>query len=151
MKPIPRWRWPAAHALLDAGDGAVLWLPTATPPPSERARFGLRVEILCWLDDVLALNAALGLLHDHFRRDSVLAAVRRHDNATRFVLQTAAREALAHQRCDAVRAALRPTAFGLRVALEPDWSSVTELVDGTGPAQGRSEMQHHAECEQEPG
>lgn len=140
------WRWGAPGAVLERpmddeyGGSEVVWINARLPPAVARARYGLRVEILCWFDDGAALNAGLEVLHDYFHADSFLAAVRRRDNATKVLLYTAASEAFVDDRYLGFRAVIRPTVVGLRVALEPTWASLTELEDALNMRAARSEL-----------
>src|SRR5262249_54895375 len=96
----------------------------------DRASRPLRVEILCWFEDVAAVNAGLRVVGDFFGRDSVLAAISRRDDSTRLLLYTATWESVGQERYLAVRAILRPTAIALRAAREPAWESLAAIVAG---------------------
>ena len=133
MEKRDLWRWGQAGVVLqrDTEDGCELvWLNDGLPPPHERARYGLRVEILCWFESIAAANVGLAVLHDYFHADTLLAVMRRRDDATRILLYTTAREPVVQERYLGVRAVLRPTAIGLRVDVDPRWEAFTSLSDG---------------------
>jgi hypothetical protein len=140
MEKRDLWRWGQAGVLLqrDTEDGCEhVWLNDGLPAPHERARYGMRVEVLCWFASIAAANAGLVVLHDYFHADSVLALMRRRDDATRILLYTAAAEPVVQERYLGVRAVLRPTAIGLRVAFDPMWDSFSSLADLGGVAEQR--------------
>ena len=130
MEKRDLWRWGQTGVVLqrDTEDGCELvWLNDGLPPPHERARYDMRVEVLCWFESIAATNAGLAVLQDYFHADSLLAVMRRRDDATRILLYTAAREPVVQERYLGVRAVLRPTAIGLRVAVDPRWDAFTSL------------------------
>jgi hypothetical protein len=114
------------------GTSELLWINPQLLPPKERTAHPLRVEVLCWFEDLTVLNAGLCVLGDFFRHDSVLTAVSRRDDSTRVLLYTATWETVVTERCLAVRAVLRPTAMGLRAAREPGWDSFEAVLSTTG-------------------
>jgi hypothetical protein len=139
------WHLAASGIVLEGeADGAaeLLWINPALPPAHERASRPLRVEILCWFEDLVALNAGLRIVGDFFRRDSVLAAISRRDAATRLLLYTATWESVVQERYLAVRSILRPTAIALRAEWEPAWPSLASVVSATAR---RSTQATHAE------
>ena len=105
-----------------------LWISPSLPGPSERSRHPLRVELLCWFADTAKVNVGLEIVRDSFHHDTILAAVRRTDDATRLTLYTGASEAVVHERYFAVRAVLRPTAIGLRVISDAKWEALCALL-----------------------
>jgi hypothetical protein len=136
MKP---WKWTRSGVVLERElEGATeqLWVTPHLPPPSRRRSHPLLVELVCWLPDLGAVNRGLCVMREHFGRDSVLAGIRRLDDSTRVLIQTAAPQARAQERCLVVRAVLRPTAMGMRVVKDPTWCAVTALL-----LQGRPEPQ----------
>jgi hypothetical protein len=109
----------------------LLWISPQLPPPHERASRPLCVEIFCWFEDLMKLNAGLHVIGDFFRHDSELAAISRRDDSTRILLYTATWESVVQERCLAVRTVLRPTAMGHRAANEPAWDSLEALLSTT--------------------
>jgi hypothetical protein len=65
-----------------------------------------------------------------------VAAISRRDDSTRLLLYTATWEAVVRERCLAVRAILRPTAMGLRVAEEPIWDSLDGVMSTLSARRG---------------
>jgi hypothetical protein len=110
------------------GTRELLWINPQLPPASERTSHPLRVEILCWFEDLPKTNVALRVIGDFFRRDSVLAAISRRDDSTRVLFYTAAGEPIVQERYLAVRMVLRPTAIGLRASVEPTWASLADVA-----------------------
>lgn len=128
MKP---WKWTRNGVVLERElEGATeqLWVTPHLPRPSRRSTHPLLVELVCWLPDLQELDRALCVIREHFGRDSVLAGMRRLDDSTRVLIQTAATEARVQERCLMVRAVLRPTAIGMRVVKDPTWCTVTALL-----------------------
>jgi hypothetical protein len=88
----------------------------------------LEVEIFGWSQREEGLNTSLCSLWEAFGNDSVLAAVRRRDEASRVLLYTSGREWVVHERYRAVRSRLRPMAMGLRLAHGPAWDALEQLL-----------------------
>jgi hypothetical protein len=135
MMPSNAWHVAKAGIVLerdDDGTRELLWIDPRLPSVPDRASHPLRVEILCWFADLPKMNAGLRVVGDFFQRDSVLAAVSRRDDSTRFLFYTATWEAMVQERYLAVRAVLRPTAIGLRAAVEPSWESLTAIASTLG-------------------
>jgi hypothetical protein len=123
----------------------LLWLNPRPTSQSGRAMYPLRVEILCRFEDLRDTNLGLRTAGDFFQRDSLLAAVSRVDDASRVLLYTATWESIVRERFLALRAVLRPTAIGLRVATDPLWRSFRELTafaerSASGGAEARPEQ-----------
>ena len=144
MKKRELWRWgPAGVVVFECvveGVDQYLWVNLLLPPPHEQGKYGLRVEVLCWFESLHSMNAGLAVMYDHFHEDSVLVAMRRRDDATRIVLYTAARESVVHERYLGVRAVLRPTAIGLRMAHESAWESFGAVLDAAGRGEHRPSL-----------
>lgn len=136
------WTWSEGGVVVERtveGSEERIWVNPSLPSDGQRAPFRTRVEILCWFDDVEAMNAGLQIMRAYFWVDTVLAAIRRRDDATRCILYSRAGECAVHERYFAIRARLRPTAIGLSVALEPGWESLAEILpqDSWGKAYRR--------------
>jgi hypothetical protein len=130
-RPSP-WAWTDAGVLLDRerdGSRERLWISPVLPELAERPSLPLLVELLCWFADTPELNEGLRIIRASFGHDTVLVAVRRTDDATRLSLYTRARETEVRDRYLAVRAALRPTAIGLRVTADAGWRAFHALLD----------------------
>ncbi len=121
----------AALSKLSGRHGQQTWVEPTLPDAAERARAGLRVEVLCWLDSLRCVDEALAALWPLFRSDATLVMVRRSANATRLVLYTSAREATVRERLAVARAQLRPTAFGVQVSSDPDWKALQRVLGMT--------------------
>lgn len=132
------WAWTEQGVLFDHRDGEGcrerLWVCPVPTDAATRSERSLRVEILCWFATIAALNSGLQVIRSSFQRDTVLAAMRRTDDATRVLLYTSVREPLVHERYFAVRAILRPTAIGLRLSRDTDWSALSAMVQD-GPCE----------------
>jgi hypothetical protein len=110
------------------GVNELLWLNPRRVSPEVRGMYPLRVELLCRFDDLQQTNSGLRIVGSFFQLDSLLAAVSRVDDASRFLLYTATWESIVRERFLALRAVLRPTAIGLRVAVDPLWRSFMTLT-----------------------
>jgi hypothetical protein len=135
MRTRERWQLAKSGVVLEReanGVAELLWIHPRLPPERDRAPYPLRVEILSWFADLAATNEALRVVGDFFGRDSVLAAISRRDDSTRFLLYTAASDPVVQERYLGVRAVLRPTAIGLRAAREPAWESLAAIAAAAG-------------------
>jgi hypothetical protein len=120
------WRITRAGIVLEQSvddRSELLWInPRLLPAPHP-----LRVELLCSFADLRETNSALREVGEFFRRDSTLAAVIRVDAATRVLVYSATWESIVRERFSALRAVLRPTSMGLRLALDAAWTTFTAL------------------------
>jgi hypothetical protein len=107
-----------------------VWTNPHLPSRERRSQQALRLEV-----SVLeSFEETLAQLEHRFGEDSTLAAIMRNASACHFLVYTAAGEAEAHDRCHAVREALRLPSMGCSVAQEPAWQSALALDDVTLPA-----------------
>jgi hypothetical protein len=103
------------------------WTNPRLPPPEERRRFPVRIVLVCWFETVDALREGLGVIEHRFGKDSVLAEILRTADGWQIAMYTAANQGQAWDRSVAVRGTLRPTAMGMRHAMDPRWQALGSL------------------------
>jgi hypothetical protein len=132
MKSRSLRTWPPRPVPFEcATDGKDVWLNPGLPPTADRPLHPLHVEIACWYNAPDEAAEALGVVQRLFEADSVLAAIVHENALCRFLMYTACSEEVAHARYCRVRAALRPSAIGLQIALDPTWDSLGEALPAT--------------------
>jgi hypothetical protein len=135
VRTIGSWQWEDLDAARGPGDWVEdaterLWLNPQLPPHAARARCRLGVQLLAWFDDLARWKEGLLVIGDFFASDSVLAAVAWSGGATRLLVYTATWQPVVRERYLAIRALLRPTPMGLRVAMDPAWKALIDLQAG---------------------